>query len=88
MLTKCHAVYLGEHGIRVNAVNPAMMKTPLIDAFSLEFRAHLEELSSRQPIKGLIPVEDVVNLVMYLSSTLSGSITGRNIPIDKGYLLC
>jgi len=88
MLTKSHAVYLGQHGIRVNSVNPSMMKTPLVDAWTPEFRAHADALVSRQPIKGFVPLEDVANLIMYLSSSSSGSITGENIRVDRGYLLC
>lgn len=70
--------------IRVNAVAPAYVNTPMVDEEMLEDRIKqgtwLQEL-------GMIPVEQVVYLIDFLLSKKSSYITGAVIPISGGIIL-
>ena len=73
--------------IRVNAVLPSNIDTPLFDAVALN--AHDEDgmrrLLERQPL-GIGKPADVAHAVMFLLSDASRFITGTNLVVDGGYL--
>ena len=79
-LTKNAALEYGKQNIRVNAVGPAFIKTPLIE--------HIDEsyLIPLHPVGRLGLPEEVAELVLFLSSDKSSFITGAYIPVDGGYL--
>jgi len=80
--TKTLAYELGDLGIRVNAIAPSMIKTPMLEHdLSVEF----QELEiKKKSIKRLGNIADVVNAVMFLSSEHSSYITGQVIRVDGG----
>lgn len=78
-LTRTAALEYATSNIRVNAVGPAFIRTPLI--------AGLEEaVLPLHPIGRLGTPEEVAELVLYLSSDRASFITGSYYPIDGGYL--
>jgi NAD(P)-dependent dehydrogenase (short-subunit alcohol dehydrogenase family) len=78
-LTRTAALEVATSNIRINAVGPAFIRTPLI--------AGLEEaVLPLHPIGRLGAAEEVAELVLYLSSDRSSFITGSYYPIDGGYL--
>jgi len=79
-LTKNAALEYGAKGIRVNAVGPGFIKTPLI--------AGIEEkiLVPLHPAGRLGLPEEVADLVLFLCSMRASFITGAYLPIDGGYL--
>ena len=79
-LTKNAALEYGTQNIRVNAVGPAFIKTPLI--------SHIDEnfLLPLHPIGRLGLPEEVAELVLFLSTEKSSFITGGYFAIDGGYL--
>src|SRR5262245_31465845 len=78
-LTRTAALEYATQNIRVNAVGPAFIRTPLI--------AGLEEaVLPLHPIGRLGTPEEVAELVLYLSSDRASFITGSYYPIDGGYL--
>jgi NAD(P)-dependent dehydrogenase (short-subunit alcohol dehydrogenase family) len=84
-LTKNAAIEYAQQGIRINAVGPAFIKTPMIA--SLENQPGvLEDLVSRHPIGRLGEPDEVAELVIWLSSDKASFITGAYYAVDGGYL--
>lgn len=80
------ALELAPKGIRVNAVCPSNIKTPLFDSFvgSRNDEA-LAKLKEKQPL-GIGRPEQVAAPVCFLLSSAASFITGVNLPVDGGYL--
>ena len=83
-LTRSAAVEYATRGIRVNAVGPAFINTPLIEKdMTPEGRA---ALVSKHPIGRLGEPEEVAELVVWLSSDKASFVTGSYYAVDGGYL--
>jgi NAD(P)-dependent dehydrogenase (short-subunit alcohol dehydrogenase family) len=83
-LTKALAVELAPLGIRVNAVAPTYVETPLTRPF-LENEAFRGEVLQRIPLGRIGTVEEVVAAVMFLASPAASLITGTSLLVDGGY---
>jgi NAD(P)-dependent dehydrogenase (short-subunit alcohol dehydrogenase family) len=83
-LTKAAAVELAPLGVRVNAVAPTFVETPMTAAFLAEpaFRAEVE---ARIPLGRLGRVEDVTGGVVYLASDAAALVTGTSLLVDGGW---
>ncbi|MEM1411555.1 MAG: SDR family oxidoreductase [Pseudomonadota bacterium] len=83
-LTKAMAVELGPDHIRVNAVAPTFIETPLTKPMLDDptFRAFVDE---RIPLGQLGQPEDVATAVLYLASDASQMITGHSLRVDGGW---
>ena len=85
-ITRTAALEYAQAGIRVNAVCPAFIDTPMVDslveaggpAMSLERLAHM------QPMGRIGTVEEVAQAVVWLCSDSAAFITGIALPIDGG----
>ena len=84
-LTKSLAIAYADDGIRVNAVAPGWIATPLTQALR-DDPARSEPILSRTPMKRWGRPEDVVGGVLFLCSPAAGFVTGAILPIDGGYL--
>jgi NAD(P)-dependent dehydrogenase (short-subunit alcohol dehydrogenase family) len=82
-LTQTAALEYAAQGIRVNAVGPGYIDTPLLDAIPPKTRAALVAL---HPIGRLGRAEEVATLVVWLSSDQASFVTGGYYPVDGGYL--
>jgi NAD(P)-dependent dehydrogenase (short-subunit alcohol dehydrogenase family) len=82
-LTQTAAQEYAAQGIRINAVGPAYIDTPLLGAFSAETKQGLVAL---HPIGRLGLAEEVAELVIWLSSEKASFVTGSYYPVDGGYL--
>jgi SDR family mycofactocin-dependent oxidoreductase len=89
-LTKSWAIELAPHGIRVNAIHPTGVNTPMNDGL-----AELEGLTPREVAErsagNLLPVpwiepEDVAGAVLYLASEKARYVTGPSLVLDAGLL--
>ena len=89
-LTKSWAIELAPHGIRVNAIHPTGVNTPMNDGL-----AALEGLTPQQIAErsagNLLPVpwiepEDVAQAVLYLASDRARFVTGASLVLDAGLL--
>jgi len=82
-LTKTASVELGKHGITVNSVYPGITKTETTrDRFPNE--QDLVEVAKGNSIGRLVTAEEIANVVTFLSSPLSVSITGSVIDVTGG----
>lgn len=81
------AMELAPKGIRVNAVCPSNVRTPLYEAGASDMNDEnsLKELLKKQPL-GLAEPEQIAAPVCFLLSDAASFITGVNLPVDGGYL--
>lgn len=81
------ALELAPKGMRVNAVCPSNIRTPLYDAGAADMNddESITKLISKQPL-GLGDPRQVANVVAFLLSDAASFITGVNLPVDGGYL--
>lgn len=82
-LTKNAAAEYGPRGLRINAIGPGYIRTPLLEnALSAEAR---DELAAKHPLGRLGTPQDVAHLASFLLSEEAGFITGGYFLIDGGY---
>lgn len=79
------ALEYAEQGIRVNAVGPAFISTPLISALESDPTVN-EALVGMHPMGRLGRPHEVAELIVFLSSDRASFITGSYYPVDGGYL--
>jgi NAD(P)-dependent dehydrogenase (short-subunit alcohol dehydrogenase family) len=84
-MTRALAVEWARERIRVNAVAPTFVETPLTKQWldDPEFRA--EVLERRLPTGQLAQIADVANAVRYLACDASSSVTGHILKVDGGW---
>lgn len=87
-LTQHMAMELAEFNIRVNAVAPAVVKTPIYEAFidPSEVNEALSAFDSFHPIGRIGQVDDVANTVSFLLSSDASWVTGAVWDVDGGVM--
>ena len=74
----------GPHGIRVNAVSPAMTATPQTAPLLADPESPFTGELARIPLGRVGQPQDVANAVLFLASDESSHVSGANIPVDGG----
>jgi NAD(P)-dependent dehydrogenase (short-subunit alcohol dehydrogenase family) len=83
MLTKCMALELAPHGIRVNALAPGLTRTD-INRKDLEDESFLKLRLARIPLGRVMGPEDLVGAAVFLASADSDMATGITLQVDGG----
>jgi len=83
-LTKAMALELATQGVRVNAVAPTFIETPMTKPFFAD-EAFRRDVLSRIPMGRIGKIEEVVQAVLFLASPQASLITGTSLLVDGGY---
>lgn len=87
MLTTGLAREWGKTGVRVNAVGPGPVRTPLTEPLFDRHPGLLERWVTSVPLGRIGEPEDLAGIFVYLASPASAWVTGRSFYIDGGWLL-
>jgi NAD(P)-dependent dehydrogenase (short-subunit alcohol dehydrogenase family) len=84
-LTRAAALEYAPHGIRINAVNPGTIRTPILDPFIAAIPDFESLMTARHPIGRIGMPEEVAEAVTWLCSDAASFVIGQNLPVDGGY---
>jgi len=85
-LTRVLAVEWAGRGVRVNAVAPGYVGTPMIEKAIAEGLLSAEELAARTPAGRIASPEEVAAAVVFLASPQAAFVAGATLVVDGGYL--
>lgn len=83
-MTRALAADWGPKGVRVNAVNPGIIKTAMIESRQADFTGVEQAMAKRTALGRLGEPKDVAEVVVFLASDAASYITGETILIDGG----
>lgn len=84
MLSRQLAFELGPLGVRSNAINPGLIKTPLTGAFYADAQLR-EQREKAVPLRRIGTPEDIANIAVFLLSERSAYVNGVEITVDGGF---
>lgn len=85
-LTKTAALEYSAQGVRVNAVSPGVIDTPMVARTFEDDPDMLEQLIASEPIGRLGEPEEIASAVVWLCSDDASFVTGVPLPVDGGYV--
>ena len=85
MMTQAMARDLAPDGIRVNAIAPGVIETPMTQ-YTRDDPARLANFMQRIPLGRVGQPEDLVGPAVFLASPMAQYVTGVSLPVDGGYL--
>jgi len=85
-LTKSLAIAYAEQGVRVNALAPGWIATPLTEALQSD-PARSDPILARTPLRRWGTPADVAGAALFLASPAAAFVTGVVLPVDGGYLI-
>ncbi|MDH4090990.1 MAG: SDR family oxidoreductase [Cyclobacteriaceae bacterium] len=85
-LTKTAALENAKLGIRVNAVCPGVIKTPMIDRLTGKDKTVEKSYEDMEPVGRMGKPEEVAEAVVWLCSDAASFVTGTAIPVDGGWI--
>jgi NAD(P)-dependent dehydrogenase (short-subunit alcohol dehydrogenase family) len=85
-LTKTTALEFAKSGLRVNAVCPGVIRTPMIDRFTGKKKEAEQQFINAEPIGRMGEPEEVADAVLFLCSEKSSFITGTAMAVDGGWI--
>ena len=84
-LTRAMALDLGPRGVRVNAVCPGLVRTPLTEAYFAD-QTFVDGLADVAPLGRAADPADVADVVVFLAGDGARHVTGVALPVDGGFL--
>ena len=83
-MTRALAADWGPKGVRVNAVNPGIIKTAMFESRQDDMTAVAQAMARRVALGRLGEPSDVADVIVFLASDAAGYITGETITVDGG----
>ena len=83
-LTKSAALEYAPRGIRINAVCPGTVRTPMLEGFFGGDETALKAMGDMMPIGRLATPEEIAAAVVWLCSEQASYVTGMAMPVDGG----
>ena len=84
-LTRAMASFYGKDAIRVNAIAPGLVRTPMAERAATDSTSVLYATRKQPLAAGLLPPEDVAATGLFLLSDESRYVTGQVIDVDGGW---
>lgn len=84
-LTKTAALEYGSKGVRINAVCPGPIETPMLDRLMGEGRGVRERFTEMEPMKRFGQPQEIADAMVWLLSGASSFVTGIALPVDGGW---
>ena len=84
-LTRTAALEYAEDNIRVNAVCPGAIETPMIDRVTQNDPARREQLEAMHPLGRMGTPDEAADAIRWLCSDAASFVTGHVMPVDGGY---
>lgn len=84
-LSKTAALEYATQGIRVNAICPGVIWTPMVERFTGGTEEAREQFAAIEPVGRMGSADEVAAMALYLASDESSFVTGAALPIDGGF---
>jgi NAD(P)-dependent dehydrogenase (short-subunit alcohol dehydrogenase family) len=84
-LTRSAALEYAPRGIRINAICPGTIETPMVTDMIAKGQLSVPDAVANQPIGRLGRSEEIAAAVLWLASPASSLVTGVALPVDGGY---
>lgn len=85
-LVKVGAIEGAPLGIRVNAIAPGQIDTPMLDRVAGIIKGGKEHIAAGPPMKRLGTSEEAADLILYLASDQASYVTGQSVAVEGGRL--
>jgi NAD(P)-dependent dehydrogenase (short-subunit alcohol dehydrogenase family) len=85
-LTKTAALEYGTEGVRVNAICPGVIRTPMVERSAEDDPEMIEQVSAATPIGRIGEPEEIGDAAVWLCSDDASFVTGEAMVIDGGYV--
>lgn len=85
-MSKTTALEYADQGIRVNAICPGVIWTPMVERFTGTSEEARAEFAASQPVNRFGTSEEVAALALFLASDESSFVTGAALPVDGGFV--
>ena len=85
-LTKTAALETAKQNIRINAVCPGVIQTPMIDRVTGKNKEVEKQYITMEPMGRMGKPDEVANAVMWLCSDNASFVTGASLPVDGGWI--
>jgi len=85
-LTKTAALEYAKQGIRINAVCPGVIKTPMVDRSTGKDKAVEKQYENMEPIGRMGQPEEVAEAIVWLCSDAASFVTGHAMAVDGGWI--
>ena len=84
-VTKSLASEWGHQGVRVNAVAPGYVRTPMVETLIEAGRVDEKAIRRRTPLGRMARPDEIASVMLFLASPLASYMNGVVVPIDGGY---